>query len=90
MSEKVRIVAVAARSNLLGFLYALPKPSRHSDLISETTKSGFLWSGFTAGFLTNEGRFVDRDKAWYIAAAAGQILPRDDLTPGTLYSEDLW
>ena len=41
------------------------------------------------GFLTNEGRFVNRIEAFNIAKAAGQIIHKDDLT-NELYTEDMW
>jgi hypothetical protein len=48
--------------------------------------------GRNQGFLTSTGRFVDRKKAFTIAAAAGQIDPKlfDRDTPRTLISEDLY
>jgi len=45
------------------------------------------------GFITNRGRFVDRQEAWQIAVREGQILHRaggDDAEGGTLYSENLY
>jgi len=43
-------------------------------------------SGRNQGFITSKGRFVDREEAWQIARAAGQI-ERDG---GSLMSEDLY
>lgn len=45
------------------------------------------------GFITNKGRFLDRQEAWKIAEAAGQIIRRvggDDIDGGTLFSECLY
>jgi len=41
------------------------------------------------GFVTNEGRFVDRKKAYQIALLSGQIEPING-GPKILLSEDLW
>lgn len=43
----------------------------------------------TQGFVTSEGRFVDREEAWKIAEIANQII-RQSGGKGTLYSEDLY
>lgn len=73
---------------------ACPAPARHHHVLHQ------LWplkldgeridSG--QGFVTDTGRYVDREEAWQIAEAAGQLLPRapTDGRGGTLYSEDLW
>ena len=43
------------------------------------------------GFLTNTGRYVDRQEAYVIAKAAGQILVKTGSAHvPTLYSEDVW
>jgi hypothetical protein len=42
------------------------------------------------GFVTSEGRYVDREEGWDIAMKAGQINERDRNSIGTLYSEDLY
>jgi len=42
-----------------------------------------------SGFVTSSGRFVNRQEAWKLAEAAGQIIGNPPC-PGTLYSEDLW
>jgi hypothetical protein len=41
------------------------------------------------GFVTSDGRFVDRQQAWKIAESAGQII-RQSGGKGTLYSEDIY
>jgi len=41
------------------------------------------------GFVTSEGRFVDRKEAWIIAEKSNQIV-RQSGGKGTLYSEDLY
>lgn len=45
------------------------------------------------GFIDQFGVFMDRQEAWKVAEAAGQIIYRcggDDANGGTLYSENLY
>jgi hypothetical protein len=42
------------------------------------------------GFVTNTGRFVEREEAWDIAMAADQIIKRVGGDEGRLFSENLW
>jgi hypothetical protein len=43
------------------------------------------------GFITTDnGRFVNREEAWAIADAAGQIINREHGIVGTLFSENLY
>lgn len=54
------------------------------DLRSEETEQGFI---------DQHGVFMNRQEAWQVAEAAGQILKRcggDDANGGTLYSENLY
>ena len=44
---------------------------------------------YEQGFLTDAGRFVDREEAWIIAEKANQIIQQSG-GYGTLYSEDLY
>ncbi|MEL7169435.1 MAG: hypothetical protein AAGN64_08810 [Bacteroidota bacterium] len=47
----------------------------------------------TQGFVTSEGRFVDRVEAARLAEEADQILPSSDYARGQskrLFTEDLW
>lgn len=53
------------------------------------------WNASTCiqGFVDNRGNFHNRQEAWKIAEAAGQIFRRcggDDYNGGTLYSENLY
>jgi hypothetical protein len=45
--------------------------------------------GRGSGFITSTGRFVDREEAFRIAEASGQMLKRP-ISPGRLFTEDLW
>ena len=87
-----RIVAAALRVN--GEIWSLPPPVRHNHLTYAWSQSHWVDDGPTkmpkhdSGFLTSEGRFVERIEAVEIAVAAGQIdAPK---WPPRLYSEDLW
>lgn len=87
----VRIVAAAVKFGDL--VISLPAPDRHHHIIHAAARlRGKPGSGDAQGFLTSEGRFVDRKAAWAIAEAAGQLLERapTDKRGGTLYSEDVW
>lgn len=74
-----------------GVTYSLPKPARHGQVLHSVEdvlgaeKSAFA----TQGFLTSEGRFVNRVQALQIAHRANQIIKK---TGGDrdLYSEDVW
>jgi len=46
--------------------------------------------GMEQGFVTDTGRFVDREEGHLIAKAAGQIIRRCGGDHHTLYSENLW
>jgi len=51
------------------------------------------WAGeenYEQGFVDQYGTFLDREEAWVLAEAAGQIRRRKNLPTGTLYSEHLW
>lgn len=88
MSDPVRIVAVAMREGDL--VISMPQPARHHTVLHEMDKLGMspFVQPINQGFLTSNGRFVEREPAVEIAKAAGQITePR---WPPLLYSEDLW
>lgn len=87
-----RIVAAAIWHK--GRCYTVDPPGRHHNVMARMREKYGL--GIEAhrhqGFSTNAERFVDRKKAWKIAEAAGQLLPRapTDGRGGELYSEDVW
>ena len=73
------------------------KGHRHADIIhtvynligKRTCTHGTDCTGeFEQGFVTNKGRFVDRQEGMLIARDAGQVI--SDTTSDTLYSEDLY
>jgi hypothetical protein len=66
------------------------KPGRHKDIIAHLTRHGFNAAAVgpgNQGFVTSEGRFVDRREAKEIALAAGQI---SDIYGDELHSEHVW
>lgn len=85
-SERIEAAAIWYR----GRVHTVPRPGRHHHVIRKMYDAGFRDPAMQhQGFVTDAERFVDREEAWKIAEAAGQII-RQNITPGTLYSEDLW
>ena len=85
----MRIVAAAVHH---GATVSLPPPARHHTILQsmdmimgiDTTKV----QPSEQGFITDEGRFVNRVEAFYIAWKADQLMKP---TNGPeLFSEDLW
>lgn len=62
------------------------KRGRHPDILLPLKEMGVSIKG-EQGFITSEGRFVDRGKAFEIAKKAGQVKEEDYWS---LISEDLW
>lgn len=87
--KAVRIVAAAI---LHGAVISLPAPARHHTILqSMDLEMGIDPTAVppaNQGFLTSEGKFVNRVEAYYIAHRAGQIGGKDG-NP-RLFSEDLW
>ncbi len=68
---------------------------RHSDIIRKIVQEGVALSVsnmvFTQGFVTADGRFVNRRQAFIIAKFHNQLLnPEDPWAEPTLMSEDLY
>ena len=90
----VEVITQAAIQTEDGKVYTAPRPARHSDLFKTHARivEGILISPLAAGeqgFVTNSGRFVDREEALTIAAAAKQIIKKHG-TLSRLFTEDLW
>lgn len=89
MTERVTIVAAAI---LHGAVISLPAPARHHTILQSRDMEMSIDSTSVPpanqGFLTSEGKFVNRVEAFYIAYRAGQIGDKDG-NP-RLFSEDLW
>lgn len=83
-----RIVAAAIQWE--GVTISLPQPARHHTVMhSIHVLSQVQLAAATQGFLTSEGRFVNRVLARDIAYVAGQE-PKQTGSGYELYSEDLW
>lgn len=87
------IIAAALRGT--SGVHALAPPNRHHDVIRWMLANGHGMSETceaSQGFLTNQGRYVEREEALAIALAAQQIHEEHRPVPGLpeLFSEDLW
>ena len=68
---------------------------RHGDVIRKIISEGHTQtvkhSEFTQGFVTDDGRFIDRHEAFKIAVECNQLLnPKDHWAAPPLMSEDLY
>jgi len=86
-------IACAAIRCPHGRVFSLPQPARHHNVIwhmvDEYGYRGHEVGPDYQGFVTSAGRYVDREEAWRIAKAAGQI-KRVTGSEGALFSEDMW
>lgn len=91
MTEKLIAAAVLTST---GTIIAVAPPARHGDVIRHMIHQGSDAQEIhdaEQGFLTDAGRFVDRQEAYRIAKGAGQFIrPEIDHVPGTLFSENLF
>lgn len=71
--------------------WSVPRPGRHHDVIRLWARQTGrrLPAGSVQGFLTDAGRFLDRDAALVHARETRQIM-RPALLGSVLTSEDLW
>lgn len=82
--EMVETISCAAIRLEDGTVESLPRPYRHTDIYLKITSSDRPRAINTYGFLTSDGRFVNRREAYLIAIVAGQT------TGAELFTEDLW
>lgn len=82
---------VAAAIQWDGVTISLPKPARHGQILhcAEQFLPSYALHHCSQGFLTSEGRYVNRVQARQIAFMAGQD-PGETGGQRDLYSEDLW
>jgi len=74
-----------------GVTMSLPRPARHAQVMySCWWIPDHYVQTCCQGFMTSEGRFVNRVMAKQIAWCAGQKSIRDDPHDRDLFSEDLW
>jgi hypothetical protein len=78
------IVRAAVRYD--GIVWSLPRPARHHHIIAAHAVVTLRCGSGEQGFLTSEGRFVNRRAAAEIAWIAGQTA----VERYELFSEDLW
>lgn len=87
MTERI----VAAAIQIEGVTISLPKPARHGQVLHCAHRYlGISGGRETQGFLTSEGRFVNRIQARHIAHIAGQEPGNTGGQTPELFSEDLW
>ena len=74
-----------------GFVYDVPRPGRHHDVINHMIDDAGFPPPVTGeqGFTTSTGRFVGREEAMQIAKAAGQLIAEPHV-PDMLFSEDIF
>lgn len=87
MSEE-RIIAAALRDEQTGLVLFHEVPGRHHNVMWSLDGYGMQSHGLAQGFVTSTGRFVDREEAFTLASAAGQLIAVH--RAGELFSEDLW
>ena len=91
MAETIECAAIARPQPGGMEVFSIVRPFRHHDVIKLISAAGKgpVTGTDIQGFVTNTGRFVDRQEGCAIARAAGQIVVKhgpDD----TLFSEDMW
>lgn len=81
---------VAAAVMLDDEVWQLPRPARHHHILwaLDQVLPGRAIEAHVQGFMTNTGRFVEREEAARIASMAGQVGKLS--APPHLFSEDLW
>lgn len=90
------VVAAALRCTLsdgVEIIISAPPPARHHNLLFAyyELKGEPLGDSKNQGFLTSEGKFVDRKEAMRIALASNQkLIDHPSRIEGVLFSEDLW
>ena len=83
-------VIVAAAVKLDGVVWQLPAPARHHHVLwaLDQVLPGRAIEAHDQGFVTADGRYVDRTEGAKLALDGGQI--GELRWPPSLYSEDLW
>lgn len=88
--EKAERIEFAAIRDHDGKVYWVERPGRHGDVIRLMVNVGRpIPINGKQGFVTDRGRFVDRQEACRLALACGQI-DKPKFQPNTLFSEDVW
>lgn len=72
-------------------IYSLPAPNRHHNIIWKLAEEGIeLPDDDIQGFLTDEGKFLDRFEALGYALKHNQVKDVNNIRANRLFSEDLW
>jgi hypothetical protein len=73
-----------------GLVISMPQPARHHTVLQEMDAQGIspFVHPINQGFVTDSGRFVEREEAVGVAQRALQVW--QPKWPPLLYSEDLW
>lgn len=87
MSVAEKIIAAAMRKGEV--VFSVPQPGRHHTIFHALDAVGMDLDEDNQGFLTSDGRFVDRVDGLRIATEAGQIIQKHG-KPDMLFSEDMW
>lgn len=90
--RKITHVAIKRiRPNEGEIVFSLPAPNRHHNVIHlhpiSMEPEGFRE---VQGFLDNNGLFLDRYDAMFVAEEAGQLIRKTGSDPRKLFSEDIW
>lgn len=83
----------AAAVQIEGMTISLPRPARHGQVLHALDAMhlpDYHVHGACQGFLTSEGRFVNRVQAKQIAHIARQPVIRDNPHDRDAFSEDFW
>ena len=87
-AERERVVAAAIFYH--GVIFSAPPPARHHTVAHAMAEMGLgVEAQRCQGFVTNTGRFVEREAACAIARAAEQIKVKTG-PDYILFSEDVW
>lgn len=86
--ERIELVAMKHPN---GNVYAVERPGRHSHILQMLYEQGVPSANGQEdqGFVTNHGRYVNRQEAVIIASSRGQLI-RKTSPVNQLFSEDLW
>lgn len=82
------IEMAAIRYPETGLIFTMPMPAHHRDIKAAYTHKHKKFS--EKGFITSEGRFVDRYEGYEIAINAGQYRGTKKAKSGELHSENVW
>lgn len=87
-AEKIIGAAILTHHDCV--IHWLPAPATHPMVLAAVRHSGRHADDHQPGFMTSNGRFLDRSEAFYIAAGARQLKNTKGKFVGReLYTEDL-